>query len=203
MKKEIVDKVRIGITIVVLIVIIIGAIFYVVGNFNKSFADEVELEDIVEENEIVNESKLENENKIIIHITGHVNTNGIIELDEGARINDAIEKAGGLTEDADTSKINLAYKLSDGEKVYIPGVSDETEEVESASQTSTQNKKVNINTATSEELQEINGVGQTIAQRIIDYRNKNGKFSSVEELKNVSGIGDSKFEKIKDYVVVK
>ena len=141
------------------------------------------------------------DDSIKVHITGEINNPGLIELTSGDRILDAIEKAGGVTDMADTSKVNLAYILSDGEKIYIPSINDE-DDVEFI-EGSTTNSKVNINTATLEQLQTLNGVGESIAQSIIAYREENGKFSSIEEIKNVSGIGDSKFEKIKDYITVK
>ena len=106
--------------------------------------------------------------------------------------------------------MNLAYELSDGQKVYIPSIKDETEEYisESAGESVLEDEdvkdgKININTADIDLLQTINGVGESLASKIIDYRKQNGKFKSVEDLKNVSGIGDKKFEDIKDKVIVK
>lgn len=139
---------------------------------------------------------------IKIHILGEVNYNGILELNSGSRISDAIEKAGGLTSLADVSKINLAYVLEDGEKLYIPSVNDE-EDIEYLISDSTKNSKVNINTAKLEELQDIPGVGPSIAQAIIDYRDENGKFKTIEDIKNVSGVGDSKYKKMEEYIKVK
>ncbi len=111
---------------------------------------------------------------------------------------------------ADLSKVNLAYELNDGEKIYIPNVNDEIEEyisigngegiLENSERT---NKAININNATIEELSELPGVGESLAKRIFDYREENGKFKSIDDLKNVSGIGDKKFENLKEYIVVK
>ena len=148
------------------------------------------------------EEKMENQDNLIkIHITGEVNNQGVIELKAGDRIIDAIEKAGGLTDLADTSKVNLAYSLSDGEKIYIPSINDE--EGISFIETENKNSKININTATLEELDSLSGIGESIAQSIIDYREENGKFQTIEDLKNVSGIGEAKFEKIKENITVK
>lgn len=97
--------------------------------------------------------------------------------------------------------MNLAYILSDGEKIYIPSVNDE-EGVEYI-QSSSGNAKININTATQEELETLSGIGESIAQSIIEYREQNGKFTSPEDIKNVSGIGDAKYEKLKDEICVK
>ena len=122
-------------------------------------------------------------------------------MEIGSRVDDAIKAAGGATANVDFEKLNLAYELSDGEKVYIPSIFDE--ETEYTIGSDVKNTKVNINKATASELETINGVGPALAEKIVAYRNENGRFSSVEDLKNVSGIGEKKFESIKDEVVVK
>lgn len=153
------------------------------------------------------------EEKIVVHITGQVVNQGIVELKKDSRIIDAVEAAGGITEDADLNKINLAYILEDGVKIYIPSINDKDEEiiqddVEINVTNSNSNNKdtkimVNINTASNSELQQIPGVGQVIADRIINYRKEKGKFKDISEIKEVSGIGDAKYEKIKQYIYVK
>ena len=163
------------------------------------------------EGEDKNDEKTENKvSKIKVHITGEVLNQGLIELEEGSRIDDAIKVAGNITEFADLSKVNLAYELSDGQKVYIPSIKDESEEYisENAGENVIEDEdvkdgKININTADIDLLQTINGVGESLANKIIDYRKQNGKFKSIEDLKNVSGIGEKKFEDIKDKVIVK
>ena len=159
-----------------------------------------------------------NQNQIYIHIIGEVNNQGVIILEKGQRIVDAIEKAGGITKKGDLSKVNLAYVLSDGQKVRIPSV-DDKENVEYVTQNSGNNTlieggsqganninlgggKVNINTATQTELETLTGIGPSLAARIIEYRGQNGKFKKVEELRNVKGIGQSKYDGIKEEVVV-
>ena len=147
--------------------------------------------------------------KIIIHISGAVINPGIIKLQAGERIADAIEKAGGCTQEADLKNVNLAYVVQDGTKIYIPSIGEESENIIETNAGSgvladgKENVKVNINTASLIELQEIPGVGETTAQKIIDYREKNGKFTNVEDLKNVSGIGDAKFANMEQYVSTK
>jgi competence protein ComEA len=160
---------------------------------------------------------LEAEENIKIHIAGEVNFNGIIALKEGSRIDDAIEKAGGLTENADISEVNLACPVADGQKIYIPSKAEvleakkeeksietviEASSLSTSSSSKNGNGKVNINTANLEELQKISGIGESLAQRIINYRTDNGKFKKVEDLKNVSGIGDKKYESIKDQICI-
>ena len=162
----------------------------------------------IDNSNIIN--NLEEKENIKIHITGEVVNEGIVLLKEGDRIEDAINKAGGTTQNADLSKVNLAYVLEDAQKVYIPSLYEEIEEYvdESAGESvvekdvGSKGGKINLNKASVEELQTISGVGESTANKIISYRNTNGKFNSIEELKNVSGIGDKKFEDIKEFVTV-
>lgn len=155
------------------------------------------------------------EKKIKVYVIGEVNTPGVVTINEQSRIVDAIEEAGGKTENADLTKINLAYILDDGVQITVPRIGDNNAETyirEDAGEnviseglvSENQEKiKVNINTANLQKLETLPGVGETTAQKIIDYRNQNGKFSKKEDLKNVNGIGDSKYEKIKEYIEVK
>lgn len=156
-------------------------------------------------------------NKIVIYITGAVKNEGIYELDENSRISDSIEKAGGLTEDANISSINLAYIIEDGMKIHIPKKNENINEIndntniyvtkeegdkENLNNTEQNCKanKININTASQTELETLPGIGKSTALKIINYRKENGKFKNIEEIKNVSGIGDSKYLKIKDLI---
>lgn len=166
-----------------------------------------------------NQNAQSEENIIFIHIIGEIQNEGLITLKEGARIVDAIEKAGGVTESADLSRLNLAFVLSDGQKVRIPSIHDSDENMayvtdgsgnnviidngNGTSGISMNNSKVNINTASQTELETLDGIGPSLAARIIEYRNKNGKFKSVEDLLNVSGIGEAKLDGMKGRVVVK
>ena len=154
----------------------------------------------------------EEKNKIFLHITGEVNAPGIIEIDEGARLADVIEAAGGFTENADINKINLAYIVKDGQKINIPNVNyvdtnsyiteNMGENIIIEDITSSSTNLVNINTATQTELETLTGIGPSTALKIIKYREENGKFKTIEEIKNVAGIGNSKFEAIKDEICV-
>jgi len=154
---------------------------------------------------------------IFIDVDGAVNLSGIFALPAGSRVADAIVAAGGLAENADVRYINRAYVLSDGDKLYIPTVSEVADgtappsaghvtesagAVGTASQGSTGTSLININTASSEELQKLNGVGPAIAQRIIDHRTNKGMFNRIEDLMNVSGIGAKTFEKLRDHITV-
>ena len=150
------------------------------------------------------ENSIEEFENITIHITGEVKYPGVVVLKNGARIVDAIEAAGGETEEADLNKLNLAYILNDGEKIYVPNKNDmNSEEILENQQGDDKQSSININTATVEELTELPGIGEATANKIIEYRKQNGKFETIEELKNVAGIGNSKFENIKDKIKVK
>lgn len=183
---------------------IIGAIAIIICVYTfTNIKREKEYENIyIEENTIIEETK-EEIGKIKIHIAGEILNPGIYEIEENARVDDAIKLAGGTTESADLDKINLAYEIFDGEKIYIPSIFDEEMEYNVSSGNVQGNGKININKADIQELQKISGIGESLANRIISYREENGKFSSVEDIKNVSGIGEKKFENIKDQIVVK
>lgn len=183
-------------------------------------------DNLIEQGNINEESSVEEpkngyenlEGKIVVHITGAVQKKGILVLQEGARIADAIDSAGGNTETADLDEVNLAYVLQDGQKIYIPSKEDKVKLENKAYITSESgnnviiqtvsteknggNGKVNINTATQNELENLPGIGPSIASRIIEYRQQNGKFNKIEDLQNVKGIGDAKFNNVKEYVTV-
>ena len=136
---------------------------------------------------------------LVIHVDGAVYSPGIYELPLDSRIQDAIVAAGGFTETADKSQINLASKIYDGQKIYIPDESDVNVNTTTLPQQNspTGNQLININLATMEELNELPGIGETKAQAIINYRESNGPFTELEDLLNVPGIGDSIFNQIK------
>ena len=155
--------------IITIIIIIIAFVFNHSPNKNKDF-EQINFNKITQ---VVNQDENKKiDEKIKIHIVGEVNSPGLIELEEGSRVADAIELAGGITEQADVSKTNLASILSDGEKVYIPNINDEDIEIISTNEKS---NKININTATISKLKEIPGVGESTANSIIEYRTKNRK----------------------------
>lgn len=135
--------------------------------------------------------------KIVVHITGAVVNPGVVSLSSGTRMIEAIDQIGGLRENADTEAINLARRLKDEEKIDIPEIG------EVDKQTSKQaDGRVNINTASLEELKTLPGVGDVIAQGIIDYRKKNGNFTQLEDLKNVSRIGEKVYQGLSDLIIL-
>ena len=142
---------------------------------------------------------------ITVDVKGAVKSPGIYDLPVGSRVHDAVQKAGGLTEEADSKSLNLAQKVSDEALVYVPSKGEEAAGQQAASGTtpsSSKEKKVNLNKASLEELKQVKGLGGKRAQDIIDHREANGKFKSVDELKKVSGIGAKTIEKLKDHVTV-
>ena len=142
---------------------------------------------------------------ITVDVKGAVKAPGIYDLPVGSRVNDAVQKAGGLTEQADSKGLNLAQKVSDEALVYVPSKGEEVASQQAGSgapSSTSKGKKVNLNKASLEELKQVKGLGGKRAQDIIDHREANGKFKSVDELKKVSGIGAKTIEKLKDYVTV-
>ncbi len=158
----------------------------------------------------------EKENKtIMVDISGEIITPGVVKLPEGSRIIDAITAAGGKTEDADLSKVNLAYILDDGVQLYIPRYNEKLEKEivqtepgvgiiqEGINTTSKKDSKVNINIANKEKLATLPGIGEGTAEKIIEYRSKTGKFKTIDEIKKIPGIGESKFKSLKDKITIK
>ncbi|HFU4012793.1 TPA: helix-hairpin-helix domain-containing protein [Streptococcus suis] len=146
--------------------------------------------------------------QLVVDVKGAVAKPGLYTLEADARVNDAVEAAGGLTSQADPKSINLAQKLSDEAVVYVASKDENISVVASttASSAMSQEEKntslVNLNTATEADLQTISGIGAKRATDIIAYREANGGFKSVDDLNNVSGIGDKTMESIRPYVTV-
>lgn len=195
------------------VVLMIGYYFYTTNTGYTETEEEfwIAANDIKEEKE--KETKDEEE-IVVVHIAGAVKNPGIVKLKEGSRIEDAIEAAGGLTEDANISDVNLAYILDDGTKINIPSINDEYSQEEIVSDdggtaiaeefsNDGSNSLININTATETELETLPGIGPTIANKIVEYRKENGNFNTIEDIKNVSGIGESKYASIEELITIK
>ena len=198
-----INKNQIIIAFIVIIICIVIAI-YILSLNQQNFNNYEDLE-ITETEEIAEEP--EEKEKIKVHIAGSVVSEGIVELEEGARVADAIDQAGGTTADANMDQVNLAYKVQDGQKIYIPNINEEeyeiTEDMEGIQNIYETNPDIiNINTATQTELELLPGIGPSTASKIIKYREENGEFKVIDDIKNVSGIGDAKFESIKNQITV-
>lgn len=217
------NKKIIGLAIITIIIFIVSIFLYkqkssnafkeeyMTEIFEEESNDNMEYTETLEEDtSIINEDSIDR-NKIIVEIKGEVAKPDVYQLEEGSIIKDLIDMAGGVTEEADLSRINRAEELLNHELIIIGNINDETESsVVQNSSTSSSNGNnsdkgstlININTADLVQLKEITGIGNIKAQSIIDYREANGGFKSLEELKNVDGIGDKTFEKIKDQITL-
>ena len=192
------------------------------GNIEKNIKVSEESKDNKEKegNEEDKKENISSETGIFVHIDGYVNNPGVYQIKENERTNVLIEKAGGLKNGYSIKNINLAAKLSDGDKVYIPSIEEEKSLVNQNNNVNTggkhinngnnsnnnvsitKNNKININTANVSELKQITGIGESTANKIIDYRENVGKFKKIEDIKEVKGIGDSKFESLKNKITI-
>ncbi len=146
------------------------------------------------------EEKEEIQSLIYVYVCGAVVCPGVVKIPDGSRAEDALLEAGGFTEDAQTDYVNLAAKVSDGEKLYFPSV-EEAEKLE-ASEEAKRQGLVNINTATVEQLMTLPGIGESRARDIIAYREEYGAFQRKEDLQKVSGIKENMYQKLCDLIVV-
>ena len=147
--------------------------------------------------------------EVVVYVCGAVRRPGVVKLLAGARVADAIELAGGATPDAELGAVNLAAKVGDGQQIIVPERGSGTAGTATAAATAGspaaaagQGGLVNINTASLEELDTLDGVGPSTAQKIIDYRTANGGFTSVEQIKEVPGIGDAKFAALQASITI-
>ena len=189
-------KQKIGLIIIIAIILFITSIFY----FNRNQDNNTE---VISKNNKKSEEINKNNSSIQVYICGEIKKPGVYTLKTGDRLERLIELAGGTNVAADTSTLNLAQKLKDEDYIKVPKVLDSQSNGGAVSPAKTSDGKVNINTASKEQLEELPRIGESYAKRIIDYREKNGFFKDAEELKKVSGIGDKMFESIKDKICVR
>lgn len=142
------------------------------------------------------------EENICIYLCGEVKRPDVYEFPKGARVKDAVEAANGFTKKADQNSINLARLLVDGEQIVVPEKGKIQINEKSASGIVDDTNKLDINTATKEQLMELTGVGEAKAEAILTYREKKGRFQSIEEIKEIRGIKDGVFQKFKDLITV-
>jgi competence protein ComEA len=187
-------------------IFILGLVLIVVGigmNFKEEFWEKSNVE-VMSSLSPTGTVEVESNNKVMIDIEGEVVNPGVYKLEGDVRVNDVLEVAGGLSSKADRDwikkNLNLANRVIDGEKLYIPKLGEVISEPVFSVLGSSDNKsnKVSLNKASLEELDSLSGIGPALGGRIIDYRERNGGFRDINEIKLVSGIGDKLFEKIKD-----
>lgn len=212
--------------ILTFIVIILSILNLIIGlNFKKLDNTSNDIEKTLSNSEELISNTLEEpkvteaKETIRVDVKGMVKKAGVYELAKDSIVNDAIKKAGGLTSKADTTNVNLSKSLTNEMVIYIPKKEEVTKSVvndalvdksnsvgfidnESSNETTNTSTKININTATLKDLITLNGIGESKAQAILEYRTKNGNFKTLEDLKKVSGIGEAAYEKIKDNICI-
>ena len=204
--------VLLGAVLIVIALVVFGTFWNVVTTAHKdpSFVNNDSGDIVVSqsENSEYADTNEAQSSTLFVHIAGSVNNPGLYELPQGSRVSDAVTAAGGMSKDANTSSVNLARQLTDGEQIIVGSTEDTQTASENGSSHSSNSSeganqgKININTASAEELMSLDGVGEATADKIIAYRQEHGSFSSIEEIKEVSGIGEKKFEAMKDAITV-
>ena len=147
--------------------------------------------------------------KIVVYICGHVQNPGVYEVDDLSRVSDVLDLCGGAKDSACLEAVNLAKKITDGERIYIPSEEEASESGIyplagnlSAGSEEVMGYLININQASVEELEQLPGIGDQIAKNIVDHRQKYGPFQSKDELKNVNGIGEKKYQQVKELISI-
>ncbi len=217
------NKKAVTIAAIVLLVAVSMIAYIVKQSTGESFLLQSEMDSEIgteEDSETIPEPHTEAEVTLVVDVAGEVNLPSVYVFSEGARVYEAIDAAGGLTESADTRNTNLAAHLIDGTKLFIPSTKEVENEIIKAGEASgsgfagdytysvkkdkpsSKSGLININTADSNELQRLTGVGPATSEKIIAYRGEYGKFSKIEDLMNVSGIGEKTFEKLRNFIIV-
>ena len=187
---------------------VVGGILLIlvgVGGLFSKREESVEGTTVVETTMLVEKTEVSTtlEAVIFVDIKGEVKKPGVYQMKVGDRVKDAIDAAGGLTAEADSQKVNLAQRVEDQMVIVVPKVGEEAEAIPAGATSKEASKegKVNINTATVEELKTLKGVGEKKAEAIIEYRKKNGSFKTKEDLMKVRGIGKKLFESFEERIV--
>ena len=205
------DKIIYGLIIAVFILIANFAYSNNIGGiFDKSdkisLVDEENITDVDNNIESIKEESIDDSIKKV-YISGEINKPGVYQIKDGDRLEDLIEEAGGLTDKASDKTLNLAQRLEDQMKIYIPNIDEENSleniDPNQAANISASSKSdlININTASKEELMSLPNIGDKRADAIIEYRSAN-KFEKIEDIKNVTGIGDKFYEALKDLITI-
>lgn len=206
------DKKEKILLVILAIVVILGfGLNYIYRNRQMKEIDIIEEsldnieEETIEDAKFMEEVDINEANDIMIHITGAVKNPGIIEIKTGKRLIDVVELAGGLEENADIDKINLARKVKDEEKIHIPLIGEDIESEDlnhfstSTEQMEEGSNKININTCDKNELMSLPGIGEKTSDKILEYRQTH-TFKIIDDVMCVSGIGEKKFQAIKNLI---
>lgn len=189
------EKILIGI-IVFLLVILIGGFGYIQSTKNQPNLFVAP----ADHKGTNNQEEIQEQEHIFVHVSGNVKNTGVYKLPKGARVHQAIDLAGGPTEEGDLDKLNLAQIIQDGQKITVPSINDE--QPYQGEHQGNSSGKININTATKEALETLTGIGPAKANAIIDYRLKKGPFVTIEDIQKVPGIGPATFNQIKEQIIV-
>ncbi len=198
--------------LIIAVIIAFGTVYYFLEE--RKSTPEINVEEIVPTN--INEgeeaaerpqNQIQETESFIVDVKGQVKMPGVYSSSQEERVIDVVQRAGGLTENADESKVNFAEHVQDAMVIYIPAKGEEGSMPEGltsnpADTGGTKQGKINLNKADESELQNLPGIGPSKAAAILEYRETNGAFKSVEDLKNISGIGDNTFDKLKDLITV-
>ena len=187
---------RLGVGGVVVVVLVALAVTIVIGMLRTARPEAVAVESSPASSDAVTAPA------VFVHVSGAVAEPGLYHLAAGARVFDAVSAAGGFADDADSGAVNLARLIGDGEQLHVPTVAEAGETAERGGAESVTGGKVNLNTADLAALDTLPRVGPAIAQRIIDWREANGRFTSIEDLLSVPGIGEKMLAGIRDLVTV-
>jgi competence protein ComEA len=206
-----ISKGRLAVGGIALLTCIVG-LFAFTGNNNINKASQQNL--IKENNNNISVTAADKSDEkaetVVVQISGEVKSPDVYELDEGSRLKDLVDKAGGFTEDAYTDNLNLAERLEDEKKYVVYSSVKDIDKIEALEQNIPKetenadngNKLININTADAQTLKQLDGIGDTLAERIIEYRNSCGDFSSIDEIREVEGIGEGIYNEIKDGITI-
>lgn len=203
-------KYKLTMSVISALILLLGTFFFLQKK-PEEIADFPELSTTTVTEKNLEETTVESPEviQIVVDVKGAVKNEGLYELDASARVHDAIQAAGGFSEQADKKSVNLAQKLNDEAVVYVASQGENVSVIQAATSNSATEstrgdatKKINLNTATVADLTTISGIGEKRANDILAYRDSNGGFSSVDDLNNVSGIGDKTLENIRPYVTV-
>ncbi len=191
-----------NIVILVIMEIAISLVFVGCGSKSKKIS-------LSDDKSIKTEQTSVENGDIYVHVVGEVNSPGVVRVPSGTRLFNVIEKAGGMTKNAQTDYLNLADTVKDGQQIKVISKKEFKKLKKKKANTQPGKEKgksssglININTATAEELKTLNGIGDAKANAIIEYRTQSGNFSKIEDIKNVSGIGDATFNNIKSMITV-
>ena len=187
-------------------VIIMAAVLLLLAGCSKEAEKEqVRLAEVKEDTsqDAETEDTEEKQETIYVHVCGEVVNPGVYRLHTGSRINEALEAAGGLSDEASAEALNQAEQIEDGQQIYVPSREEKEQQIlENQSADPEEDGKVNLNTASKEQLKTLNGIGEAKATAIIQYREEHGGFQKIEELMEVEGIKEGTFQKIMDQIKI-